>query len=128
MNLTTAGVGEMMNNLNIDTKGYLFRFALAALSMVAVYSAVDFWTLRIWDTSESLVIEVVNVGEEKILSPEEEGEEPFRTVETNLAVQVLTGEQKGETFPITVTQMEDNGTELRKGRRYILIVDVFDDG
>jgi uncharacterized membrane protein len=128
VNFTTVGIGEIMNSLNIDYKGCLFRFALAVLSMVAVYSAVDFWTLRIWDTSESLVVEVVNVGEEKILSPEEEDGDPFRTVETKLEIQVLTGEQKDETFSITVTQMEDNGTELKKGRRYILVVDVFDDG
>jgi uncharacterized membrane protein len=118
----------MMSNLNIDCKGYLFRFALAVLSMVTVYSAVDFWTLRNWDTKESLVVKVMDVGEEKILSPEEEDDEPFRTVETKLAIQVLTGEQKGENFSIAVTQMENNGMELKKGRRYILVVDVFDDG
>jgi uncharacterized membrane protein len=128
LSFTTAGIGEMMDNLNIDYKGHLFRFALAVLSMVAVYSAVDFWTLRTWDTSESLVVEVEDVGEEKILSPEEEDGEPFRTVETKVRVQVLTGEQKGKTFSIAVTQMEDSGMELKIGRRYILIVDVFDDG
>ncbi|MDR1977726.1 MAG: YibE/F family protein [Synergistaceae bacterium] len=126
MNFATIEISGIMEDLNIDYKGYLFRFALAVLSMVAVYSAVDFWTLRIWDTSESLVVEVVDIGDAKILSPEDD--EPFRTVETELAIQVLTGEQKEETFSIVVTQMEDNGTELKKGRRYILIVDVFDDG
>ena len=118
----------MMSRLNINYEGYLSRFALVALTMVAVYSAVDFWTLRNWETHESLVVEAIEIGEEKIVSPEpEEREEPFRTVETNLAIRVLTGKQKGETFFITVTQMENNGIELKNGRRYILIVDVFDD-
>jgi uncharacterized membrane protein len=128
LNFTIGRVGKMMNDLNIDCKGYFIRFALTVLSMVAVYSAVDFWTLRNWNTSESLVVEIVNIGEEKVLSPEEGNQEPFQTVETILAVRVLTGERKEETFPIAVTQMEGSGLELKNGRRYILIVDVFDDG
>jgi uncharacterized membrane protein len=111
--------------LNIDYKGYLFRFALAVFLTVAVYSAADFWTLRNWKTDESLVVKVEGVGEEKFL---QEDEEPFRTVESDLTIRVLTGVQKGRLFSVTVTQMEGGGLDLKTGRRYILLADVFEDG
>jgi uncharacterized membrane protein len=106
------------------------RFVGAVLTAAAVYFAVDFWTLRTWDSEESLVIEVVDVGSEKIFSAsasDSAPSEPFRTVETELAVQILTGAQKDRIFSIAVTQME-GGVELKKGGRYILFVDVFEDG
>ncbi len=124
---------EGLNDLNIDYKGYFFRFALAILLAVAVYSAADFWTLKSWNTQESLVVKVVDIGPEKILTPEKnqenQGEEgPFQTVESEIAVSVLTGDQKGQTFNIVVTQMRGSGIDLRKGHRYILLADVFEDG
>ena len=120
----------ILKGLNIDYKGYAFRFVLAILLAVGVYSAVDLWTLKTWNSSESLVIEIVDVGKETLLPSEnaQEGEEPFQTVETQLVIQVLTGEQKEQNFSIIVTQMEGSGILLEKGRRYILLADAFEDG
>lgn len=116
----------MWNGFNIDYKGYFFRLALAILLAVAAYSAVDYRTLRSWDTSESLVVEVLDVGPEREVHLEEGS--PFRTLENDVLVLLLTGDRKGRTFSITVTQMEGSGVELRKGHRYILVSDTFEDG
>jgi uncharacterized membrane protein len=117
-------------------KGYAIRFALAAVLAASVYSAVDFWTLRNWNSKESLVVEIVDIGREKILSapasaesgPDEEAEGPFRTAETEVAARILTGTQKGRIFSVAVTRMEGGGVELEKGGRYILFTDTFEDG
>ncbi|MDR2175673.1 MAG: YibE/F family protein [Synergistaceae bacterium] len=119
-------------------RDYAVRFALAFLLAVAAYSAAEFWTLRNWDSEESLVVEIVDVGSEKILSAEPgsggdeggegDGGEPFQTAETEIAARILTGEQQGRVFSGSVTRMKSGGVEPEKGRRYILFTDTFEDG
>jgi uncharacterized membrane protein len=108
------------------------RFALALLLMVVVYSAVDFWTLRNWNSEDSLIVEVVDVGAERTLTAEDpgsgSGEGLFQTAETEIAARVLTGEERGRVFSAAVTRMKSGGVEPEKGRRYILFTDTFEDG
>jgi uncharacterized membrane protein len=99
---------------------------------VAAYSAADFWTLRNCDSEDSIVVEIVDVGRERILSAEtgrndDEGE-PFQTAETEIAARILTGDQKDRVFSVVVTRMKNGGIEPEKGRRYILFTDTFEDG
>ncbi len=114
------------DGFHIDYRGYLFRLGLAILLAVVAYSVVDYRTLRSWDTGESLVVEILDVGAEREVHPEDAG--PFRTLENDVLVLLLTGDRKGQTFSIAVTQMEGSGVELRKGHRYILVSDTFEDG
>ena len=106
---------------------YPFRLAVAALLSAAVYSAAYFWVLRAWNAEDSLVVEILDVGRETAPS-QERPDEPFQTVKVDLAIRVLTGGRAGEVFSITATQMAGGGIELRKGRRYVLVADVFEDG
>ena len=106
--------------------GCALLFALTVLITVATYSATEFWALRAWDSSESHVVEIVEIGSETRYEPDEDV--PFRTVDVELLVRVLTGEQKGRVFSIVATQAEDGGLKLRRGLYYILISDVFEDG
>ncbi|MDR3265268.1 MAG: YibE/F family protein, partial [Synergistaceae bacterium] len=110
--------------------GYLFRLLLAIAAALAVYFAVDYHTLKNWNTEESLVVEAVDVGNTRLLPSEEREDEtdPFRTTETELALRLLTGEKKGQTFSIVVTQMEGSGVEFGRRSRYILLIDAFEDG
>ncbi|MDR1049230.1 MAG: YibE/F family protein [Synergistaceae bacterium] len=112
--------------------GCAIRFALALLLAVTVYSAADIWTLWNWDSEESLVVEIVDIGSERILSASAEsgngGGEPFQTAETEIAARILTGAETDRVFSAAVTRMKDGGVELEKGRRYILFTDTFEDG
>lgn len=118
-----------MSRIHIHYKNYFLRLALAVLLTVAVYSAVDYYTLANWDIQESLVVEILDIGPTKLIAPDEDSNgEPFQTVENDVVVLVLTGERKSNVFKITVTQMEGSGTDLQKGHRYILLSDVFEDG
>ena len=108
---------------------YLFRLAAAALVSAAVYFGAYLWVLRAWNAEDSLVVEILDIGKETAPS-QERPDEPFQSVKVDLAIRVLTGSRTGEAFSITATQMvgAGDGVELRKGRRYVLVADVFDDG
>ena len=122
-------MNKKLIHLEFDYKAYFFRLVLSVLLAVGVYSAVDFWTLRVWNVKESLVVEILGVGNEKILSSEDDQNDgPFQTLEIDLLVRILTGDQKGRNFPVAVTQMEGTRIEFLKGRRYILFWDTFEDG
>jgi uncharacterized membrane protein len=117
---------------------YALRFALAVLAGAGVYFAANFWTLQNWNAEESLVVEIVDIGSERILSAnsgsagdyEDDGDggEPFQTAETEIAARILTGPQKDRVFSVSVTRMKSGGVELEKGCRYILFADTFEDG
>jgi uncharacterized membrane protein len=94
------------------------------LVTVSVYFAVEYWTLRTWNSEESLVVELVDIGE---TSPRDPGEGLFRTMDVAMVVRVLSKEQQDKTFSIVATQMEEGGPQLKKGRHYILVADVFED-
>jgi uncharacterized membrane protein len=112
--------------------GCAVRFALALFIAVTVYSAADIWTLWNWDSEESLIVEIVDIGNERILFTEsgngEGAGEPFQTAETEIAARILTGAQTDRVFSAAVTRMKDGGVEPEKGRRYILFTDTFEDG
>ena len=113
----------------IDCKRCLFRFALAALLAAVVYFSMDFLALKQWDTGESVIVKVLDVGNEKlVLLEEREDYELFQATETELAIKILTGSQTGQNFSLVVTQLKEHGLNLKKGGRYILIADTFDDG
>ena len=105
--------------------GYVLRFAMAVLVTFAAYFATEHWTLRTWDSSESHIVEIVEIGRE--IHQDYENEVLFQVVNVELIVRVLTGEPKGELFSIVAAQAEDGGPKLRKGRKYILISDIFED-
>lgn len=120
--------------MNINYKGYIAHFGLAVLLAVAVYAALDFLILLTWDSEESRIVEVIDIGKAVDVTgesddryDEDEESSPYRTIKTDIAVNVLTGEQRGEFFSLPVTQMAGSGVELKKGGRYILLVDVFED-
>ena len=113
----------------INVRRYLFRFALAVTLAAAAYSAMDFFALKGWDADESLVVKVLEVGNERpALLENQEDNMFFQTTETELVIRILTGPQTGLNFPLTVTQMKEHGLDLKRGRKYILIADFFEDG
>ena len=124
--MTKKMVSVLPSYLTKGIAGYVFRFTLAILASVAAYSIAEFVTLRLWDSNEYLIVEVAEIGRETL---QDSGSDiPFQAVNVELMVWVLTGEQKGKLFSIVATQAEDGGPELKKGRQYVLVSDVFEDG
>jgi len=111
---------------SINIAGYVLRLAVAVLVSVAAYFATEFFALRSWNINESLIVQVVEIGREAPRGDEEDA--PFQAVDVELMIQVLTGEQEGNFFSIVAMQAIDGGPELRRGRNYVLVSDVFEDG
>lgn len=86
------------------------------------------WVISTWDYEDSWLVTLQ--GYEKIEKPAEEepDELGWETVQYKLVVSFLTGEKKGETFPVTVEHLANSQLKFVKGGEYILTVDHFDDG
>ncbi|MDR3231647.1 MAG: YibE/F family protein [Synergistaceae bacterium] len=126
---TLSGAPEKKRSAGLNYAGYPLRLVMAAAAAMLVYFSADSHILKNWNTEESLVVEAVDVGETRVTSDEDQGDRnPFRTMETELALLLLTGEKRGQTFNIVVTQMEGSGIEFGRGGRYILLFDAFDGG
>ncbi|MDO4786580.1 MAG: hypothetical protein Q4A13_06510, partial [Fretibacterium sp.] len=112
---------------------FLLRLAAVFVFVFAVYHAADLWTLRSWNDEDSLIVEVLEMGTERLrptaVSKDEEAEEEsFPALDRPLKVLVLTGKQKGRAFNIVVTRLAGSGVDLLPNRRYLLMEDVFEDG
>jgi len=106
--------------------GYVLRLALAVLVAVVAHFAVEFIALQSWDNSESLIVRIVEVGRETPRDFEEDS--PFQSVDVQLMIRVLSGDQAGNLFSIVAMQAKGVGPRLVSGRNYVLVSDVFDDG
>lgn len=112
---------------------FLLRLAAVFVFVFAVYHAADLWTLRSWNDEDSLIVEVLEMGTERlrptaVSKAEEAEEESFPALDRPLKVLVLTGKQKGRAFNIVVTRLAGSGVDLLPNRRYLLMEDVFEDG
>ena len=115
-----------MRSMQSTIAGYASRLALAVLVSVVAFFAAEFAALRLWDVNESLIVQIVEIGHETSRGFEEDS--PFQSVDVELMIRVLSGEQAGNFFSIVAMQAEDVGVELRVGRNYVLVSDVFEDG
>ena len=112
-----------------NIKKYLFRFASAIALAAVAYFAADFLAIKAWDADESLVVKILDIGSERLVPLENQQEDAFfQTTETELIIRVLTGNQAGQNFPLMVTQMQAHRLNLRRGGRYVLIADFFENG
>jgi len=106
--------------------GYVLRLALAVLIAVMTNFVVEFIALRLWDTDESLIVRIIEVGNETPRDFEEGA--PFQSVDVELMIRVLSGDQAGNLFSIVAMQAKDVGPRLTVGRNYVLVSDIFEDG
>ena len=119
-------------------KGLILRLAVSLLFAGLVYWTADHWTLRSWNTQDSLVVRLLKAGPEtprgagpedgSPASADEGQEETFPMLDRLLRVLVLTGEQRGRVFDIVVSRLAGSGVDLLPDRRYLLVEDVFEDG
>ncbi len=94
------------------------KILFAFIVSVALYYVLERFTVSRWDSKESLIVELVEAGEEKVKS-----EDNFRILEREIVILSNSQLQK-----VNVTRLENSGVELIKGRKYLLVWDVFSDG
>ena len=115
-------------------RGLFLRLFVSFLFVGLVYCLADFWTIRSWNAQDSLVVRLLEAGPEAYRGEGAEEswgsgeEESFPTLDRPLRVRVLTGKQRNRVFDIMVSRLEGSGVDLRLGRRYLLMEDVFEDG
>ena len=109
-------------------RGFLLRIVVSMAAAVAVYWGTDFWALRVWNSQESLVIQVLSAGPESQVPTEGGDQESFPMLRRQIGIRILTGDQRDMTAEIPVVRLEGSGLDPIPGRRYLLVEDVFEDG
>ena len=105
------------------------RAVLALAVAAAIYLALDRWTTRAWNNDESLIVRVLEAGTESPVPLEdEEVGRAYPTLQQEVRILILTGEQRGAAADITVVRLAGSGVEPIPGRRYLLVADTFEDG
>lgn len=88
--------------------------------------AADRLVLARWQHSDGWIVVMGDISEP--LPRDEAGDGQWETVRRRISVQLLTGVQKGLWREIEVEHLAGSALELRPGKRYILMRDIFDDG
>ena len=111
-------------------KIFVIRILLALIAAVLIYFAVDYITIAGWNNSESQIVRVLDAGDETpvIAADGIDGQNAFQMMQRLLRIEILTGEQTGAKFNINAVRLKDSGVDVIKGRRYLLVEDVFNDG
>ncbi|MBQ7155967.1 MAG: YibE/F family protein [Synergistaceae bacterium] len=109
-------------------KGFLARLVIAAIISWVFYGAVDYFAVHNWENSDSLIVRVIEAGPESIIPPEDEEEETYEMLERNTVLQVLSGTRADEVMSVKTVRLSGSGLEVKPGRRYLLVWDMFSDG
>ncbi|MBQ7544582.1 MAG: YibE/F family protein [Synergistaceae bacterium] len=110
------------------TKGFVVRLVVASIIAWTFYSAVDYFAVHNWGDSDSLIVKVIDAGPESIIPPESEEEESYEMLERNTTIQVLSGAKTDEVMTVKTVRLSGSGLEVKNGRRYLLVWDMFSDG
>ena len=102
------------------------RLLLSLAVAAALYVAVDRWTIRVWDTEESFIARVSELGPEAHVR--DESGERFPMLQREVTARILTGERRGQDERFSIVRLEDSGIEPIPGRRYLVVEDTFEDG
>lgn len=102
------------------------RLLLSLAVAAALYVAVDRWAIRVWDTEESFIARVSELGPEAHVR--DESGERFPMLQREVTARILTGERRGQDERFSIVRLEDSGIEPIPGRRYLVVEDTFEDG
>ncbi|MBQ8693067.1 MAG: YibE/F family protein [Synergistaceae bacterium] len=110
-------------------KIFVIRILLALIAAVLIYFTVDYMTIAGWNNSESRIVRVLDAGDETpVVVDGGNNQNAFQMMQRLLRIEILTGEQAGAKFNINAVRLKDSGVDVIKGRRYLLVEDVFNDG
>jgi len=100
----------------------------ASLLSGAGYEGTDYWTTRMWNSQESLIVRVLGMGPETPVPSAPGEQESFPTLQRQITLLILTGEQRGVTANVKVARLDGSGLDPIEGRCYLLVHDVFEGG
>ena len=107
-------------------KGLAARLIIALAISAAFYYGVDYFAVTHWNTSDSLIVKVIEAGPESIIEQPEE--DAYETLERTTVLQILSGTRTDEVITVRTVRLSGSGLEVKPGRRYLLVWDMFDDG
>ena len=110
------------------TRGFFARLVIAAILSWLFYGAVDYFAVHKWDDTDSLIVRVIEAGPESVIPSEDEEEESYEMLERETVLQVLSGGRADEVMTVKTVRLSGSGLEVVKGRRYLLVWDMFSDG
>ncbi|MBQ9904620.1 MAG: YibE/F family protein [Synergistaceae bacterium] len=108
-------------------KSLLFRIIIALVISQAFYYVVDRFTIKNWNSSESLIVNVISAGEESVMSSDNE-EESYSMLERDTVLQVLSGNDADRQLNVKTVRLAGSGPDIKPGGRYLLVWDIFEDG
>ena len=113
----------------MKTKNFVLKIILALVVAWIFYYIVNYFAIKNWNTSESLIVKVVEAGEEKIKQTDiSDDEDRYETLERQLVLSVLSGNNSGEIITVNVVRLSGSGLDIITGRNYLLVWDYFEDG
>ena len=110
------------------TRGFFARLVIAAVISWVFYGAVDYFAVHNWNDTDSLIVRVIEAGPESVIPPEDEEEESYEMLERETVLQVLSGNRVDEVMTVKTVRLSGSGLEVIRGRRYLLVWDMFSDG
>ncbi|MBQ7263736.1 MAG: YibE/F family protein [Synergistaceae bacterium] len=102
------------------------RSVLSLAVAATLYVAVDRWAIRVWDTEESFIARVSELGPEAHVR--DESGERFPMLQREVTARILTGDRRGQDERFSVVRLEGSGIDPIPGRRYLVVEDTFEDG
>ncbi len=113
----------------MKTKNFVLKIIFALAVAWTFYYLVNYFAIKNWNTSESLIVRVLEAGEEKIRQSDISGDEDrYETLERQLILMVLSGNNSGEVITVNTVRLSGSGLEIIPGRNYLLVWDYFEDG
>ena len=108
------------------TKNLLLRIITALVISQAFYYAVDTLTVSKWNSTESLIVRVIEAGPETVIPSN--GEDSYEMLERDTVLQVLSGNAADKQLNVKTVRLSGSGLDVKPGRRYLLVWDVFEGG
>ena len=110
----------------MKTKNFVLKIVLALCVAFVFYYLVNDLAIKHWNSSESLIVKIIEAAPETTIPPEDESEESYEMLERKLVVQLLNND--GKIITVNTVRLAGNGPEIIAGRNYLLVWDQFSDG
>ena len=110
------------------TKSLFLKIIIALFVSIIFYCAVDYFAVHNWDNTDSLIVRVIEAGPESLIAPENEEEESYEMFERETVMQILSGTRTDEIINVKTVRLSGSGLEVKEGKRYLLVWDMFSDG
>ena len=112
----------------MKTKNFVLKIVFALVIAFIFYYVVKDFTIKNWNTDESLIVKVIEAAPEKIIPPVDETEETYEMLERDLVVKILSKHDGENILTIKTVRLSGSALEIVPGRDYLLVWDMFSDG